>query len=273
MAKDIKDITEQLEQGVKDVFESERYKAYLDFMGKFYNYSVNNSILIWMQKPEASLVAGYQTWQKKFKRQVRKGEKGITILAPCPHKFKKEVEDENGNLVEKEIQYTSFRATTVFDISQTDGDEVPTLCNDLTGEVENYEELLNALKALAPVPVDFEEIKTGAKGYYSHTEHRIVINEGMSEQQTIKTLIHEIAHSFLHEKENGEEKDADRNTKEVQAESVAYTVCKMLGIDTSEYSFEYVAGWSKGKEVKELNASMEVIRRTAKNIIEGLRAA
>ena len=250
MAKDIKDITEQLEQGVKDVFESERYKAYLDFMGKFYNYSVNNSILIWMQKPEASLVAGYQTWIKKFNRQVRKGEKGITILAPCPHKFKKEVEDENGNMTEKMVEYTSFKATTVFDISQTDGEDVPTLCNELTGEVENYADLLDKLKAVSPVPVEFEEIKGGAKGFYNHVENRIAINEGMSEQQTIKTIIHEISHAFLHNKETGEEKDADRRNKEVQAESVAYTVCSMLGIDTSEYSFEYVAGWSKGKEVK-----------------------
>ena len=273
MAKDIKEITEQLEQGVKDVFDSARYKAYLDFMGKFYNYSVNNSILIWMQKPEASLVAGYQTWIKKFKRQVRKGEKGITILAPCPHKFKKEVEDENGNVTEKEIQYTSFKATTVFDISQTDGEDVPTLCDELTGTVKNFSELLENLKNVSPVPVEFEEIKTGAKGYYSFAENVIRVNEGMSEIQTIKTLVHEISHAILHEKENGEEKDADRGTKEVQAESVAYTVCSMLGIDTSDYSFEYVAGWSKGKEVKELNASMEVIRRTAKDIYEGLRAA
>ena len=273
MAKDIKEITEKLEQGVKDVFESEKYKAYLDFMGRFYNYSVNNSILIFMQKPDASLVAGYQAWQKKFKRQVRKGEKGITIIAPCPHKFTKEIKDEDGNVEEKEIQYTSFRATTVFDISQTDGDEVPTLCEELEGKVEQYSDLIEKLKAVAPVPVEFEEIKNGAKGYYSFAENVIRLNAGMSELQTVKTLIHEMAHSILHEKENGEEKDADLGTKEVQAESVAYTVCSMLGLDTSDYSFEYVAGWSNGKEVKELNASMEVIRKTAKNIIEGLRAA
>ena len=274
MAKDIKEITEKLEQGVKEVFESDSYKAYLDFMGKFYNYSVNNTILIWMQKPDASLVAGYQTWQKKFKRQVRKGEKGITILAPCPHKFTKKIEDEEGNVEEKEIQYTSFRATTVFDISQTDGDEIPRIpCNELTGEVENFEELLEKLKAVSPVPVSFEDIQGGAKGYFHTVENRIAILKGMSQQQTIKTLIHEISHAILHDRENGEEKDANKGTKEVQAESVAYTVCSMLGLDTSDYSFGYVAGWSAGKEAKELNASMEVIRKTAKDIIESLRAA
>ena len=271
--KDIKEITEKLEQGVKDVFEGAEYKAYLDFMSKFYDYSVNNTILIFMQKPEASLVAGYKAWQTKFKRQVRKGEKGITILAPCPHKFKKEVEDEDGNKVEKEIQYTTFRAISVFDISQTDGEEIPSIVTELSGEVEDFNELLEKLQTLSPVPVSFEDIQSGAKGYYSHAELRIAVKEGMSEQQTIKTLIHEIAHAMLHNRESGEEKDADRNTKEVQAESVAYTVCHSLGLDTSDYSFGYVAGWSKGKEVKELKASMEVIRKTAKAIIEDLRAA
>lgn len=274
MKKDtIKEITEQLEKGVKEVFESDRYKDYLNFVSKFYNYSVNNSILIFMQKPDASLVAGYKAWQTKFKRQVRKGEKGITILAPCPHKFKKEVEDENGNIEEKEIQYLSFRATTVFDISQTDGEEIPHFVDKLTGEVDNFNELFAKLEAVSPVPVEFEEIKTGAHGYFHLEDKRIAINEGMSERQTIKTLVHEISHAMLHDRESGEEKDADKNTREVQAESVAYTVCNMLGLDTSDYSFGYVAGWSKGKEVKELNASMEVIRKTAKEIIESLRAA
>ena len=273
MAKDIKEITEQLEKGVKDVFESDNYKAYLDFMSKFYNYSVNNCILIWMQKPEASLVAGYKAWQTKFKRQVKKGEKGITILAPCPHKFKKEVQNENGDLEEKEIQYLSFRATTVFDISQTDGEDVPNFIEKLTGDVDNYNDLLEKLKTVSPVPVEFEKITTGAHGYFHLEDKRIAINDGMSEQQTVKTLVHEISHAILHDKENGEEKDADKHTREVQAESVAYTVCNMLGLDTSDYSFGYVASWSKGKEAKELKASMEVIRKTANSIIESLRAA
>ena len=271
--KNIEEITKQLEQGVKDVYESERYKAYLDFMSKFYDYSVNNIILIMMQKPEASLVAGYQAWKTKFKRQVRKGETGITILAPCPKKFTKTIENEDGTTEEKEIKYMSFRACTVFDISQTDGEEVPSYVDMLKGDVDKYEELLLKLKQISPVSVDFEDIEGEANGYFSQIEKRIAIANDMSEQQTIKTLIHEIAHAKLHDKEEGIEKDADRRTKEVQAESIAYTVCKMIGLETSEYSFGYVAGWSKGKEVKELNASMEVIRKTAKEIYEELRAA
>lgn len=271
--KDINEITEKLETGVKEVYTSEKYKAYLDFMSKFYDYSVNNTILIFMQMPEASLVAGYKAWQTKFKRQVRKGEKGLTILAPCPHKMKKEVEDENGKKVEKEVTWTTYRAVSVFDISQTDGEEIPTIAKELTDSVENYEELFKKLTEISPVPVGFEEIKTGAKGYFSHVDKRIALKEGMAEQQTIKTLIHEISHAILHDKETGEEAEADRNTKEVQAESIAYVVCSSLGLDTSDYSFGYVAGWSGSKEAKELTASMEIIKKTAGTIIEALRAA
>lgn len=269
----IKEITEKLEKGVQEVFTGDAYAKYLEFVSKFYDYSANNCMLIWLQMPTASLVAGYKAWQTKFNRQVKKGEKAIRILAPCPHKFKKEVEDEDGNKTEKTIEYMIFRATSVFDISQTEGEEIPSVCNMLTGEVENYSELLESLKRVSPVPVSFENIEGGANGYYSYLEKRIALNEGMSEQQTIKTAIHEIAHSILHNKEDGEEMEADKRTKEVQAESVAYTVCNYLGLDTSDYSFGYVAGWSAGKEVKELIASMEVIRKTAKSIIEGLKAA
>lgn len=271
--KDIKEITAQLEQGVKGVFESQNYIEYLQFMAKFHHYSVNNSILIWMQNPTASHVAGYQTWLKKFKRQVRKGEKGITILAPCPHKFRKEVTNEDGTVEEVEVAYTSFKPTTVFDISQTDGEAVPTMCDELTGEVSGYDELMAKLKALSPVPVDFEDITNGSHGYYNIEGKFIRVKSGMSEVQTVKTLVHEISHAIMHEKEAGEEKDADRGTKEVQAESVAYTVCAMLGLDTADYSFEYVAGWSAGREVKELVQSMEVIRKTAAEIYEGIKAA
>lgn len=268
-SKDIKAITDQLEQGVKEVFTSDKYIEYLKFMSKFTSYSVNNIILIMMQMPEAQLVAGYKAWQKKFNRQVKKGEHGITILAPCQHK--KEIENEDGETTE--ISWTSFRAVTVFDISQTEGESIPTGCvTMLTGEVEGYEELISKLEGIAPVPVAYENIEGGANGYFSHKEKRIVIQEGMSQQQTIKTLVHEISHAVLHDKEAGEAKDADRNTREVQAESVAYTVCSMLGLDTSDYSFGYVAGWSTGKEAKELNASMEVIRRTAKDIADRLVA-
>ena len=269
MKTDIKEITEKLEQGVKDVFESNNYKEYLKFMSKFYNYSVNNIVLIMLQKPDASLIAGYKAWQTKFKRQVRKGEKGITILAPLPHKIIKE--DENGE--EKEINWTSFRAVKVFDISQTDGDEVPTYIKPLDEDVDGYDKLLDKLLSLSPAPISFEDVEGSALGYYNLANRRIAVQRGMSESQTVKTIIHEISHAILHDKEDGTAKDADNNTREVQAESVAYTVCNMLGLDTSEYSFGYVAGWSDGKEVKELTASMEVIRNTAKDIITQIQAA
>ena len=267
--KKIEQITADLEKGVKEIFTSDKYIEYLTFMSKFHNYSFNNIVLILMQKPDASLVAGYKAWQSKFKRQVRKGEKAITILAPCPHK--RIEEDENGK--KKEIVWTSFRAVSVFDVSQTDGEELPTGCVEtLTGEVENFTDLKEKLEAVSPVPVSYENIEGEANGFYSHTDKRIAVQEGMSEAQTIKTLIHEISHAILHNKDTGEAKDADKFTREVQAESTAYTVCSMLGIDTSDYSFGYIAGWSTGKEVKELNASMEVIRTTAKDIIDRLAA-
>lgn len=271
--KDIKEITKQLEDGVKGVYTSEKWMNYLAFMGKFHQYSINNSLLIWLQNPKASYVAGYQTWAKKLNRQVRKGEKGITILAPCPHKITKEVVDQDGNLTEKEINFTTFRTATVFDISQTDGDAIPEICEELAGEIDGYEKLYNQLCAVSPVPVEFEDIQNGASGYFNTVSKVIRIKEGMSQMQTVKTLIHEIAHSILHDRETGEEKEAGRSEKEVQAESVAFVVCSMLGIQTDDYSFEYIASWSKGKEAKELTASMEVIRKTANQIYDGLTAA
>lgn len=270
MAKDIKEITTQLENGVKGVFDSARYQQYLAFMGKFHRYSINNSLLIWLQKPDATLVAGYKAWSEKFKRQVRKGEKGITILAPCPHKYVKQVTNADGNVEEREINYMTYRPCTVFDISQTDGEDVPEICVELSGDVENFDELYDRMIAVSPVPVEYEDITNGALGYYSHDLNAIRIKTGMSQMQTLKTLIHEIAHSILHSKDNGEEKDANQVTREVQAESVAYTVCTMMGLDTSDYSFDYIAGWSTGREVKELVASMEVIRKTAQTIYEGV---
>lgn len=267
--KDVAEITKKLEQGVEQMFNSEEFGRYLTFMAKFHNYSVNNCILIWMQKPDATLVAGYKAWQNKFKRQVKKGEKGITILAPCSRKYKKMVEDEDGRQVEREFSYTTFRATSVFDVSQTDGEDLPSICNELDGSVEGYADLIERLEKIAPVPVVFEEIGGGAKGYFR--EGKIAIRQGMSEAQTVKTMVHEITHAMLHKK-GGEQAEADRHEKEVQAESVAYTVCSYLGIDTSEYSFGYVTGWSKGKKAKELTASIEVIRRTASQIIDGIAA-
>ena len=267
---DTKAIMKELETGIMDVFSSGRYADYLRFMGTFHNYSINNSILIWIQNPAATLVAGYKSWQSKG-RQVKKGEKGIKILAPLPRKFTKEIENEEGEKEEKEIQYMSFRTVSVFDVSQTEGEELPEIVKVLDGRVENFNELFSKLKAASPVEIEVKEINNDANGFYSHSTNSITIKAGLSEQQTIKTTIHEIAHAILHNDE-GEEKDADRNTREVQAESIAYVVCNMLGLDTSDYSFGYIAGWSNGKELKELSESMEVIHKTAVEIYERIGA-
>ena len=264
----VKAITEQLEQGVKDLFSSDRFAEYLQVMSRFHRYSARNSLLILMQCPDASHVAGFNAWKKDFHRYVKKGEKAISILAPCKRKFTKQIETEDG-LEEKEIEYMAYMPVSVFDVSQTEGEDLPTIAKELTGEADA--ELIDKLTALSPVPVSFEVVTGGAKGYYSH-DGKIVINQGMSGQQTAKTMIHEIAHAILHNKTDGAEKDADQRTREVQAESTAYTVCNYLGIDTSDYSFGYVAGWSSGKDAKELQASLEVIRKTAADMIDKISA-
>ena len=270
--KKVKEITEQLAEGIKKLFEDEDYAEYLRFMASFHDYSWNNIMLIKLQCPKARLVAGYKAWQKKG-RFVMKGQKGISILAPCPHKYTvEEMDRETGELTEVEKQWLGFRAVTVFDISQTDGEDIPEgkdFCKVLDGEVEGYAELFKKLEEVSPVRVEFEDITDGSNGYFDPIAKRIAIKEGMSEAQTIKTTIHEIAHSMLHGA-NGSEKTADRYTKEVQAESVAYTVSSYLGLDTSEYSFGYITGWSKGKDAKELTASMETIRKTAESIIKAV---
>lgn len=258
----VKAITEKLEQGCKSLLTSENYRNYLDTMAKFYRYSANNCLLIAMQMPDASRIAGYNAWKKTFKRQVRKGEKAIQIIAPCPHK--KTITNADGE--EETITFTTYRPVSVFDISQTDGEDLPTICNNLTGSVEDYTRTMEALKALSPAPIGFEKIKGECHGYFSPAENRIAIKEGMSEKQTVKTTIHEIAHAMLHNKD-GEEKDAHRGMKEVQAESVAYTVCKALGIDSDEYSFGYVTGWAD-MELKDLQKSLSVIQKTACQILE-----
>ena len=266
----VKAITEDLETGVLNIYESGRYQEYLDFVAKFHHYSANNIVLILKQKPDATLVAGYKAWGEKFGRRVKTGAKGIHILAPMQRKFTRQVADENGDVVDKEYQYTAFRIVYVFDVADTEGSELPSLqVKELDGDVEAFDAIMEKLTDIAPVPVTWQDIKNGAKGYYSHIENRIVLNSGMSHTQTIKTLIHETAHAMLHSK-SGEQAEADRETREVQAESVAYTVCRYLGLDTSEYSFGYIAGWSTGKEIKELQKSMEVIRRTAQTIIKRL---
>jgi antirestriction protein ArdC len=279
----MKEITDKLENGIKGIFNSDNYKNYLQTLSKFHNYSFNNCILIAMQKPDATHVAGFNAWRDNFKRQVRKGEKGIKILAPAPFKTKKTVDavdadgkpkfDKNGRRVkeEKEITVPAFKVTAVFDVSQTDGEPLPQLgVNELTGNVDKYKELFAALEKSSPVPVGFEPITSGAKGYYQQMEKRIAINEGMSELQNLKTLIHEIAHSRLHDIDKNAPKDTprpDRDTREVQAESIAFAVCAHYGLDTSEYSFGYVATWSGDKQLDALKASLDTIRKEATTII------
>ena len=343
-AQQVREITEKLEQGIKELFESERFKEYLRTMSKFYHYSFSNTLLIAMQKPEATYVAGYTSWQRNFDRQVMKGEKGIKILAPAPYKAKEEREkidpstqkpvlDADGKPVTEtvEVMRPAFKVVSVFDISQTDGKELPDIIVDeLSGSVENYAAFFEALKQESPAPIAFEDIPGGAKGYFSPVENRIAIQEGMSEIQTIKTAIHEIAHAKLHSIDQPEPEPAwkivmisdggtkrdflsgfaseteaneaaeregwrfvdenrfewrleveedtsaiqemrkDRHTKEVEAESVAYTVCQRYGIETSDYSFGYIAGWSSDKETKELKGSLETIRKTAAEMITGI---
>ena len=288
-ADKLKEITDRLEQGIMELFDSDRYKEYLRVMSKFHNYSFNNTLLIAMQKPDASLVAGFQSWKNNFKRNVVKGEKGIKILAPSPFKIKQEMEKidpatqkpvigADGKPVkeEKEITIPAFKVVSVFDVSQTEGKELPDIAVDmLTGDVECFKDVFAALEKTSPVPIGFEKIEGNSHGYYHLEEKRIAIDEGMSELQTIKTAIHEIAHAKLHDIDPNAPKEEqagrpDRRTREVQAESVAYAVCQHYGLDTSDYSFGYVAGWSSGRELDELKSSLETIRSTAAEIINSI---
>ena len=282
----VQELTDKLEQGLQDLFNSDSYRNYLSTMSKFHNYSFNNTLLIAMQKPDATLVAGYKAWQKNFERHVNKGEKAIRILAPAPYKIKEERDkidpvtqelllDKDGNPQKEEVEITipAFRAVSVFDLSQTDGKPIPELtAKELLSDVEGYQDMIRAVEAISPVPIELEEIAGDSKGYYDREAKRIAVQENMSESQTLKTMIHEVAHSKLHSKEveRDEQKRKDRNTKEVEAESVAYTVCQHFGIDTSDYSFGYIAGWSSGRDTKELRSSMDTIRRTASELITGI---
>ncbi|SFC56297.1 ArdC family protein [Butyrivibrio sp. YAB3001] len=291
----IDEITEKLEKGIGDLFNSDKYKAYLNTMSKFHSYSVNNTILIAMQRPDATLVAGYDAWQEKFDRHVKKGAKGIKIIAPV--KVKKQIVvqgehsysdsgdkipiykpgetqeeyDKRMSQTTKEVEYTNFRVTTVFDVSDTEGKELPTLgVNELMGSVDGYEKLKMALEETSKVPVDYGLVTSGAKGFFSPEMHKICVQSGMSEVQTVKTIIHEMAHALLHDKTDDPEQMVNpksKNTKEVEAESIAYVVCQHFGIDTSDYSFGYIAGWSSDKDTKELKASMEIIRKSASKMI------
>ena len=290
-AEKLKEITDRLEQGIAELFDSERYKEYLRVMSKFHNYSFNNTLLIAMQKPDASLVAGFSAWKNKFGRNVMKGQKGIKIIAPSPFKIKQEMEKidphtqkpvigKDGKPVteEKEITIPAYKVVSVFDVSQTEGRELPDIAVDeLTGDVDRYKDFFAALEKTSPVPIAFENIEGGSHGYYHLEDKRIAINEGMSELQTLKTAIHEIAHAKLHDIDLNAPKDeqqphVDRRTREVEAESVAYTVCQHYGLDTSDYSFGYVAGWSSGRELSELKSSLETIRGAAAEIINSIDA-
>jgi len=282
----VQELTNKLKQGLQDLFNSDSYRNYLSTMSKFHNYSFNNTLLIAMQKPDATLVAGYKALQKNFERHVNKGEKAIRILAPAPYKIKEERDkidpvtqelllDKDGNPQKEEVEITIpvFRAVSVFDVAQTDGKPIPELAaKELLSDVEGYQDMIRAVEAISPVPIELEEIAGDSKGYYDSEAKRIAVQENMSESQTLKTMIHEVAHSKLHSKEveQDEQMRKDRNTKEVEAESVAYTVCQHFGIDTSDYSFGHIAGWSSGRDTKELRASMDTIRKTASELITGI---
>lgn len=285
----LKEITDRLEQGILQVFESERYKEYLRVMSKFHHYSFNNTMLIALQKPDASLIAGFSAWKNSHGRTVKKGEKGIRIIAPAPFKVKQEMEmldpktnmpviGKDGKAVteEKEITIPAYKVVSVFDVSQTEGKELPSIgVNELTGDVSQYEDFFTALKKASPVPIALEHIDGSAQGYYHLAEKRIAIDDNMSELQTLKTAIHEIAHAKLHDIDLNAPKEEKENhpnqrTREVEAESVAYTVCQHYGLDTSDYSFGYVAGWSSGKELSELKGSLETIRLAASELIDSI---
>ncbi len=283
--KQVNELTDKLEQGIKDLFESDKYKDYLKAMSRFHTYSFNNVMLIAMQKPDASLIAGYNAWKNIHHRQVKKGEKAIKILAPAPYTIKiskdkidpatqKPILDANGKPVQEEVEIRkpAFKVVNVFDVSQTDGKEIPTIgVNELHGNVDEYKILFNAIKDISPVPVGFEEISSRAKGYYHQNQKRIAISEGMSELQNLKTLIHEIAHARLHDIDQNISKEQasrpDQRTREVQAESIAYVICQYYGLDTSDYSFGYIAGWSSGQELGELKESLNTIRSAASKMI------
>ena len=285
----MKEITDRLQAGLEELFNSEKYAEYLRVMSQFHHYSFNNTLLIAMQKPDATLVAGYHAWEKKFNRHVMKGEKGIQIIAPAPVKEKQEqekIDPNTGEIVMRDdgqpeteevtIVIPRFKVSTVFDLSQTDGDPLPELGpGELTASVENYALFMKAIRSVAPVPIRFDEISSGAKGYYDNIAKEIVIQSGMSEMQTMKTAVHETAHAILHDRDIMQEQgiQKDQMTKEVEAESVAFVSLAHFELDTSDYSFPYIAGWSSGRDTKELKSSLDTIRKTSSEIIDGIEAS
>lgn len=282
----IKEITNRLEEGIRDVFESGKYETYLRTMSRFHSYSMNNTILIYMQKPDATHVAGFHSWQQKFNRSVMKGQKGIQILAPAPYqktvtmevfdKNMRPVLDANGNQVQKTETFTipAFKPVTVFDVSQTEGEPLPELAKTLNGEVDHYQDFLEALTRASASPIGFKELPSNLDGFFHLKEKTITIREGMSEQQTVCAIIHEITHSRLHDKSaEAPEERKDNRTMEVEAESVAFAVCAYYGIETGENSFGYIASWSKDKDLPELKKSLETISKTASGLISDIDAA
>ncbi len=282
----VKELAERLEQGVSEIFTSGRYAEYLSTMSKFHSYSVGNIMLILMQNPAASHVAGFHAWKKEFQRTVKAGEHGIKILAPCPYRRFVEQDriDANGNplldatgrpLRERTlVQLMRFRIVTVFDISQTEGKELPSIgVSELSGDVARYAELADAITSVSPVPILYAAPPGAAKGCFNHVTEKILVRPGMSQTQTVKTMLHEISHATLHRrKTTNEPPSEDQHTREVEAESVAYVVCQHFGIDTSGYSFGYVAGWSKGKELDELKSSLDTIRTCAAGLIDAIES-
>ena len=282
MKERVKELTDKLEQGLKEVFESDNYKNYLNTMAKFHNYSINNTLLINQQKPDATLVAGYDSWVRNFDRHVKKGERGINIIAPAPFKTERDVpiiNPETGQPIlkkdgtpyteKKEVTIPYFKITRVFDISQTEGRDLPTIgVNELLKDVDGAKDFIESLKKVSPIPIEFGETNGDSKGFYSPVDNKIVVKDGMSDAQTIKTMVHEISHAKLHNPDRAEENAGkSKGTIEMEAESIAYIVCQHFGIDTSDYSFGYIAGWSEGKETDELKKSMNTIRETSSEMI------
>lgn len=287
MKEKMKELTDRMEQGVKEVFESGAYENYLKVMSKFHRYSYRNTVLIWMQNPDATYVAGYDAWKNDFNRYVKKGEKGIRIFAPSEYKIQREQQkiDPVTNLPEVdgmgqpvmetvEIKQRGFMATTVFDILQTEGEELPELVKPLSGDVKNYEAFMKAIESVSPVPIEYG--RTGnADGYYDLEEQKIVLSEYLGPTQTILTTLHEVVHAKLHNLEAKEQEAEqgvvkDIQTKEVEAESIAYVVCQRYGIQTGDNSFGYIASWSKAKELPQLQNSLQTISKTANEIIKGM---
>ena len=283
--KDVSQTLKELEEGITELFESERYMQYLSVLSRFHRYSMRNQMLIMRQRPDATMVAGYNQWKDRFNRHVNKGEKAIQILVPVTKKvtYQEPLFDEDGKpLIDAEGKPQTqsverkrlvFKFGNVFDISQTDGEPLPSITNKLEGDYSNYEEVFTALKCLSPAPISFAHIDDGANGYYNYVDKKIVIEETLDKPQTIKTCIHEIAHAVVHDAEIRNNQVQDTRTMEVQAESIAYVVCNHLGIDSSDYTFGYIAGWSSGKELKELKDSLEVIGKASQEIINRLDEA